>query len=107
MKSEREHTQGLDDVPHLPSHMSKAGFEDVTVDIFGTDRVANTRIDYNKSIVGAFAGITKMFVKFEGGTGYWTSEAAAKLAADAESELINGDAYYRGNIILVSAHKTY
>jgi hypothetical protein len=85
--------------------MSKVGFEDVIVDVFSSDRVANTRNEFNNSMTGAFAGMMIMFVKVDGEASYWGSEAAAQLYADAASELANGKSYYRVELNVVCAHK--
>lgn len=100
----RKHGQGWDDVPNLASTMSSAGFEDVSVDVFSSDRVASTRDGFNNTIIGALAGMMKMFVKVAGEASFWNSEGA-QLHADAASELANGKAYYRAEINVVYARK--
>ena len=105
LKEERAHEQGIDDVPHLASYMSKVGFKNVSVDVFSSDRVAGTRNAFNDSILGAFHGITKMFIKSDGKASFWTSDAAAKLYEEAVEELADAKAYYRAEINVVCGQK--
>ena len=102
---ERAHGQGIDDVPHLASYLSKAGFKTVNVDVFSSDRVASTRNAFNDAMIGAYHGVTTMFIKSDGEKSFWNTEAAAKLLADAISELSDAKAYYRAEIPVVSAQK--
>ncbi|KAK5999354.1 hypothetical protein QM012_005572 [Aureobasidium pullulans] len=102
----RDHGQGWDDVRDLASTMSSAGFGDVSVDVFSSDRVASTRDGFNKSVLGAVAGIMKMFVKADGESSFWNSEPGLQMHADATSELANDKAYYRTEINVVYARKT-
>lgn len=104
---ERARGQGIDDVPRLASYLSNVGFKDVAVDVFSSDRVASTRQGFNNAMMGAYNGITTMFIKSDGETSFWNSEAAAKLYADAISELSDGKAYYRAEINVTSAQKPY
>ncbi|KAG9734425.1 hypothetical protein KCU73_g10774, partial [Aureobasidium melanogenum] len=100
----RKSGQGWDDVQNLASTMSSVGFKDVSVDLFSSDRVASTREGFNESIIGALAGMMKMFVKADGEASFW-NEAGAQLHADAASELADGKAYYRAEINVVYARK--
>lgn len=104
---ERAHDQGIDDVPHLALYLSKVGFKNVNTDVFSTDRVAGTRQGFNNAMMGAYHGITTMFIKSDGETTFWTSEAAAKLYADAVAELSDGKAYYRAEINVHSAQRPH
>ena len=102
---ERAHGQGIDDVPHLPSYLSNVGFQNVNVDVFSSDRVASTRNAFNDAMIGAYHGVTTMFIKSDGEKSFWKTEAAAKLLADAVEELSDAKAYYRAEIPVVSAQK--
>lgn len=102
---ERARGHGIDDVPHLASYMSNVGFKDVTVDVFSSDRVASTRNAFNDSMVGAYHGITQMFVKNGGKDSFWASEASFQLQQDVASELADAKAYYRSDINVVCAQK--
>lgn len=97
--------QGYEDVQNLASTVSSAGFRDVSKDVFSSDRVASTRDGFNKTILGATAGMMKMFAKADGEASFWNSEAADQLHADATSELADGKAYYRVEINVVYARK--
>lgn len=101
----RKSGQGWDDVQNLASTITDVGFGDVSVDVFSSDRVASTREGFNDSIIGALAGMMKMFVKADGEASFW-NEAGAQLHADAASELADGKAYYRAEINVVYARKT-
>ncbi|KAG9605195.1 hypothetical protein KCU77_g158, partial [Aureobasidium melanogenum] len=100
----RKSGQGWDDVQNLASTMSSVGFGDVYVDVFSSDRVASTREGFNDSIIGALAGMIKMFVKADGETSFWNG-AGAQLHADMVSELADVKAYYRAEINVVYARK--
>ncbi|KAG9599070.1 hypothetical protein KCU77_g394, partial [Aureobasidium melanogenum] len=100
----RKSGQGWDDVQNLASTMSSVGFKNVSVDVFSSDRVASTREGFNDSIIGAAAGMIKMFVKADGEASFWNG-AGAQLHADAASELADGKAYYRAEINVVYAPK--
>lgn len=102
----KNHGQGMEDVPNLASTISSVGFNDVSVDVFSSDRVAETRNDFNNSIIGAFAGMMKMYVKADGKSSFWASEAGVQLHADAAAEVADDKAYYRAEINVVSARKT-
>ncbi|KAG9660275.1 hypothetical protein KCU64_g3297, partial [Aureobasidium melanogenum] len=101
----RKSGQGWDDVQNLASTMTDVGFGDFSVDVFSSDRVASTREGFNDSIIGALAGMMKMFVKADGEASFW-NEAGAQLHAGAASELADGKAYYRAEINVVYARKT-
>lgn len=101
----KSHGQGFEDVQNLASTISSVGFEDVSVDVFSSDRVADTRNAFNNSIIGAFAGMMKMFVQANSKSGFWASEEAAQLHVDAAAELANDKAYYRAEINVVCARK--
>lgn len=101
------HSQGVDDVPHLASYLSKVGFKNVHVDVFSSDRVAGTRQGFNNAMMGAYSGITTMFMKSDGEASFWNTEAAAKLYADAISELSDGKAYYRAELNVHSAQRPH
>lgn len=103
--TERAYGQGIDDVPHLPAYLSNVGFQNVSTDVFSTDRVASTRNAFNNSMMGAYAGVTKMFIKNGGEGGFWNTEAAAQLYKDGVAELADGKAYYRAEIFVVAAQK--
>jgi hypothetical protein len=102
---ERARGQGIDDVPHLASYISKVGFKNVTVDVFSSDRVASTRNAFNDTMIGAYNGIAQMFVKNGGKDGFWASEASVKLQQDMREELADAKAYYRADINVVCAQK--
>jgi hypothetical protein len=104
---ERARGQGIDDVPRLSSYLSNVGFKNVVVDVFSSDRVASTRQGFNNAMMGAYNGITSMFLKNDGGTSFWATEAADKLYADAIAELSDGKAYYRAELNVHSAQKPY
>ena len=104
---ERAHGQGIDDVPHLAAYLSKIGFSNVNTDVFSTDRVAGTRQGFNDAMMGAYHGVTTMFIKSDGETSFWNTEAAAKLYADAVSEVSDEKAYYRAEIHVHSAQRPH
>ena len=104
---ERAHGQGIDDVPRLSSYLSNVGFKNVAVDVFSSDRVASTRQGFNNAMMGAYSGVTTMFIKNDGGKSFWATEAADKLYADAIAELSDGKAYYRAELNVHSAQKPY
>jgi len=104
---ERAHDQGIDDVPRLASYLSKVGFKNVNTDVFSTDRVAGTRQGFNNAVMGAYHGVTTMFIKNDGEKSFWNTEAAAKLYADAVSEVSDGKAYYRAEINVHSAQRPH
>ena len=102
---ERAHGQGIDDVPHLASYLSKAGFKNVNVDVFSSDRVASTRNAFNNAMMGAYHGVTTMFIKSDGDKSFWKTKAAENLFAGAVEELADAKVYYRAEIPVVSAQK--
>lgn len=104
---ERAHNQGIDDVPRLAEYLSNVGFKNGNVDVFSTDRVASTRQGFNDAMMGAYAGLTTMFMKSDGEASFWNTEAAAKLYADAVKELSGGKAYYRAEISVHSAQRPH
>lgn len=86
--------------------MSSVGFSDLCTEVFASDRVASTRQGFSDSVIGALAGMIKMFVKAEGEDSFWTGEGQ-KLHADAAKELADGKAYYRADINVVFARKDF
>ena len=104
---ERAHGQEIDDVPCLASYLSKVGFKNANTDVFSTDRVAGTRQGFNDAMMGAYHGVTTMFIKSDGEKSFWNTEAAAKLYADAVSEVSDGKAYYRAEINVHSAQRPH
>ncbi|KAH0365984.1 hypothetical protein KCU65_g5748, partial [Aureobasidium melanogenum] len=102
----RNSGQGWDDVQNLAFTMSNAGFKDVYLDVYASDRVASTRQGFSDSVIGALSGMIKMFVKAEGENSFWTGEGK-KLHADAAEELKDGKAYYRAEINVVFARKDF
>ena len=101
----KRHGQGFEDVQNLASTVSSVGFRDVSVDVFSSDRVADTRDEFNNSIIGALAGMMKMFVQVDGKSSFWASEEAVQLHMDAASELADDKAYYQAEINVVCARK--
>lgn len=83
------------------------GFKNGNVDLFSTDRVASTRQGFNDAMMGAYDGLTTMFIKNDGEASFWNTEAAAKLFADAAAELSDGKAYYRAEINVHSAQRPH
>jgi hypothetical protein len=58
-------------------------------------------------MMGAYDGLTTMFIKNDGEASFWNTEAAAKLFADAAAELSDGKAYYRAEINVHSAQRPH
>ena len=97
--------QAWDEVPKLPLIAVNSGFADVHTDVFSSDRVSDTREEFSKIGMGALGGITQMFKKMDGGSGYWASEDAAKLHEAALREVQGGRVYIRADLQVVYAQK--
>lgn len=97
--------QGYEDLKNLPSIASNVGFEDVSTDVVSSDRVSETRPDFNRAVVGAIGGMMEMFKKMDGGKGYWSSDEAAKMLADVTKVASDGKAYYRADLNVVTAQR--
>jgi len=96
---------GYEDLKNLESIASRAGFEDVQTDVVGSDRVSETRPDLTKVVVGAVGGMVEMMQKMDGGKGYWSSDEAAKMHEDMVKDAKSGKAYFRFEMMIMSAQK--
>lgn len=97
--------QGYEDLKNLASITSSVGFEDVSTDVVSSDRVSETRPDFNRAVVGAIGGMMEMFKKMDGGQGYWNSEEPAKMLENVTNDAKDGKAYYRAELMVVTARK--
>ena len=97
--------QGWNEVLKLPSVATNSGFAEVHTDVFSSDRLSDTRDDFSKVCMGALDGITEMFKKMDGGSGYWASEDAVKLHEAAAKEVQGGKVYIRADLQVVYARK--
>jgi hypothetical protein len=97
--------QGYEDLIKLESITSSAGFKDVRTDVVASDRVSKTRPDFTKVVVGAIDGMTEMMKKMDSNQGYWSSDEAARAHEEMIKAAKDGKAYFRAEMMIVSAQK--
>ncbi|KAK6443606.1 hypothetical protein LTR95_000433 [Oleoguttula sp. CCFEE 5521] len=96
----------LDEIASLEGFVGSGGFEDVRLDLLGSDRVLETRKGFSLAVAGAFRGMIKMLASADPEASTWREGGAAWQQLDSiENAMRREELYYSADIMVVTGRR--